>query len=138
MAELVGERRRRPFLEASGEPGDLGRPKVLATIKSGHQPVGRFEDGRRRIAAPEHPRGEAPRLVRTGFSFPGFPNPKSAPDWTGIALAAPAASVLLAWAGFTIFAGLCRSCNRVAVHSRRRFGGLREQILERDGRLCQA
>jgi hypothetical protein len=34
-------------------------------------------------------------------------------------------------------AGLCRSCYRAAAHSRQRFAGLREEILERDGRLCR-
>jgi len=37
------------------------------------------------------------------------------------------------WAG-----GLCRACYRARAHSRQRFGGLREEILERDGRLCRA
>ncbi len=35
-------------------------------------------------------------------------------------------------------AGLCRRCYRSASHSRFRFGGLRDEILERDGRLCRA
>jgi 5-methylcytosine-specific restriction endonuclease McrA len=35
-------------------------------------------------------------------------------------------------------AGLCRSCYRTAVHSRQRFAGLRQEILDRDGRLCRA
>lgn len=34
--------------------------------------------------------------------------------------------------------GLCRSCYRAAARSRQRFGGLRDEILERDGRTCQA
>ena len=34
--------------------------------------------------------------------------------------------------------GLCRPCYRSAAHSRHRFAGLREEILERDGRLCRA
>jgi len=37
------------------------------------------------------------------------------------------------WAG-----GLCRACYRARAHSRQRFDGLREEILERDGRLCRA
>lgn len=39
---------------------------------------------------------------------------------------------------FPFVAGLCRSCYRASVHSRQRFAGLREDILERDGRLCRA
>ena len=35
-------------------------------------------------------------------------------------------------------AGLCRSCYCSAAHSRERFAGLREEILNRDGRLCCA
>ncbi len=35
-------------------------------------------------------------------------------------------------------AGLCRRCYRRAANSRFRFGGLREEILERDGRTCRA
>jgi hypothetical protein len=35
-------------------------------------------------------------------------------------------------------AGLCRSWYRAGVRSRQRFAGLREEILERDGRLCRA
>ena len=35
-------------------------------------------------------------------------------------------------------AGLCRSCYRRRQHSRARFAGLREEILDRDGRLCLA
>ena len=38
----------------------------------------------------------------------------------------------------SFLAGLCRSCYRAAAHSRRRFAGLREEILDRDGRLCRA
>jgi 5-methylcytosine-specific restriction endonuclease McrA len=34
-------------------------------------------------------------------------------------------------------AGLCPRCYRSASHSRVRFGGLREEILERDGRACR-
>jgi hypothetical protein len=32
--------------------------------------------------------------------------------------------------------GLCRSCYSAAAHSRERFAGVREEILDRDGRLC--
>lgn len=39
----------------------------------------------------------------------------------------------LTWVG-----GLCRACYRAAVHSRRHFGGLRQEILDRDGCLCRA
>lgn len=39
---------------------------------------------------------------------------------------------------FPFVAGLCRSCYRAADRSRRNFGGVREEILERDGRLCRA
>jgi len=39
---------------------------------------------------------------------------------------------------FPFTAGLCRSCYRSAAHSRARFDGLREEILERGGRLCRA
>jgi hypothetical protein len=35
-------------------------------------------------------------------------------------------------------AGLCRVCYRAAAHSRERFAGLREEILERDGHTCRA
>ena len=35
-------------------------------------------------------------------------------------------------------AGLCRLCYRAAAHSRAHFCGLREEILERDDRLCRA
>jgi len=35
-------------------------------------------------------------------------------------------------------AGLCRSCYRAAAHSRYRFARLRDEVLERDGRLCRA
>jgi hypothetical protein len=35
-------------------------------------------------------------------------------------------------------AGLCRSCYRADAHSRQHFSGLREEILERDGRQCRA
>ena len=34
-------------------------------------------------------------------------------------------------------AGLCRRCYWSASNSRARFGGLREEILERDGRACR-
>ena len=39
---------------------------------------------------------------------------------------------------FPWVAGLCRACYRSAAHSRQRFAGLREEILERDGRACQS
>lgn len=39
---------------------------------------------------------------------------------------------------FPFAAGLCRACYIRAAHSRQRFAGLRDQILERDGRACQA
>jgi 5-methylcytosine-specific restriction endonuclease McrA len=39
---------------------------------------------------------------------------------------------------FPFVAGLCRACYRSAAHSRRRFDGLREEILDRDGRACQS
>lgn len=35
-------------------------------------------------------------------------------------------------------AGFCRSCYRAAAHSRHRFAGLREEILERDSHQCRA
>jgi 5-methylcytosine-specific restriction endonuclease McrA len=35
-------------------------------------------------------------------------------------------------------AGLCRRCYRALANSRFRFGGLREEILERDGHACRA
>ena len=35
-------------------------------------------------------------------------------------------------------AGLCQPCYRRAAHSRFRFGGLREEILARDGHTCRA
>ena len=35
-------------------------------------------------------------------------------------------------------AGLCRSCYRAASRSRRRFSGLRDEILDRDGHQCRA
>jgi 5-methylcytosine-specific restriction endonuclease McrA len=35
-------------------------------------------------------------------------------------------------------AGLCRACYQAAARSRQRFAGLRDEILERDGRLCRA
>ena len=38
---------------------------------------------------------------------------------------------------FAFVAGLCRSCYRARSHSRHSFDGLREEILERDGRLCR-
>jgi hypothetical protein len=38
--------------------------------------------------------------------------------------------------GIPAIAGLCRPCYRARAHSRARFGGHREAILERDGRLC--
>jgi hypothetical protein len=34
-------------------------------------------------------------------------------------------------------AGLCRRCYRRLANSRFRFGGLREEILERDGQACR-
>ena len=34
-------------------------------------------------------------------------------------------------------AGLCRSCYRAAAHSRHRFAGLRDEILDRDRRQCR-
>jgi NMD protein affecting ribosome stability and mRNA decay len=34
--------------------------------------------------------------------------------------------------------GLCRRCYRSAAHSRFCFGGLRDEILERDGRACRS
>lgn len=40
--------------------------------------------------------------------------------------------------GFPALAGLCRSCYRAAAHSRAYFAGLREAVLERDGRRCQS
>ena len=35
-------------------------------------------------------------------------------------------------------AGLCRSCYRSAARSRQRFGGFREDVLQRDGHTCRA
>jgi len=40
--------------------------------------------------------------------------------------------------GFPWVAGLCRACYRSAAYSRQRFDGLREEILDRDGRCCRA
>jgi hypothetical protein len=34
-------------------------------------------------------------------------------------------------------AGRCRACYRARAHSRQRFDGLREEILDRDGSLCR-
>jgi NMD protein affecting ribosome stability and mRNA decay len=38
---------------------------------------------------------------------------------------------------FPWIAGLCRSCYRASAHSRHRFDGLRDEILDRDGRRCR-
>lgn len=46
--------------------------------------------------------------------------------------------LLCACGNFAFVAGLCRSCYRSRAHSRQRFGGLREEILQRDGCLCRA
>ncbi len=35
-------------------------------------------------------------------------------------------------------AGLCRRCYRAQSHSRFRFAGLREAVLERDGHVCRS
>ena len=39
---------------------------------------------------------------------------------------------------FPALAGLCRRCYRAVANSRFRFGGLRDEILERDGYACRA
>lgn len=39
---------------------------------------------------------------------------------------------------FPWVAGLCPICYRAAAHSRYRFNGLRDEILDRDGRQCRA
>jgi hypothetical protein len=39
--------------------------------------------------------------------------------------------------GIAALAGLCRSCYRARAHSRSRFEGHREDVLERDGRRCR-
>jgi hypothetical protein len=39
---------------------------------------------------------------------------------------------------FPSVGGFCLACYRAAAHSRQRFAGFREEILDRDGRLCRA
>ena len=83
-------------------------------------------------------------MRRNLAAIPDRRTPAFAPEKTveriGEASGSPPERPLLCPCGrnFAWVGGLCRSCYRAAVHSRRFFGGLRDEILERDGRLCRA